>query len=111
MPKLVLNPLPVTNPPTSREESFITSPKVDAYEPYTERTWAEFEKSMRHQAMCWGFESCERSHRFGGYRYPAIGFFGDRKFALFAPTGDPKRVASADLQMVEVEWPSNWNVT
>ena len=111
MPKVILDPKPVTSPPTGTAESFITSPKVDAYLPYGPRTWDEFVKGMRHQAMCWGWESSKRGRTIGAYRYPAIGFFGERKFALHVPTGDPRDMLSSEMSLVEVAWPSEWNVT
>lgn len=111
MPKIILEPKPVTNPPTGSAESFITSPRVDAYLSYGPRTWDDFVKGMRHQAMCWGLESSKRGRALGAYRYPAIGFFGDRKFALFVPKGNPQVALTDELSLVEVAWPSEWNVT
>lgn len=109
--KTKLKHQPVTTPPKGQGYSFITSPKVDAYQRVDQSNWADFVADMKRQASYWAFEACPRVRCLGGYRYPAIGVFGSQKFAVFVPTGDPVFASRNDMQVVALNWPDSWNVT
>lgn len=102
----------VTEAPTKgKQMSFTTSPKVDAYEPWQERTWTEFKAALLQQASFWGPAACDNHPRSQFYRYPSIGCFGDQKFAVFVAEGKPGSALRANMQIVKLDWPTIWNVT
>ena len=90
---------------------FVTTPRIDAYEPYESRSWGEFCDALRKQALNWGPNASKKNKRHPSYRYPAIGFYGCLKYAVYIEKGDPAMARSADMQIVELSYPDSWNVT
>lgn len=91
--------------------AFVTSPKVDAYDPFAKCSWNEFVKRMKKQASCWAHVACKQVRNQGGYRYPAIGIFDEQRYAVFVPQGDPVFAAEDQMEIVRLDWPQEWNVT
>jgi hypothetical protein len=97
--------------PSKKADSFITSPNIDAYEPWEVRSWRQFVSLMVRQANGWGTQVIAQGYRKKASHYPAIGWFNGQRFAIQLPTGKSSFSTITSKHLIQFEWPQNWNVT